>query len=233
MYFQVLGDPHAWPRDGKTPSTACAVIVVDMQHDYCSPGYYIHRAGYDTQRLSAPIERIQRVLVVARHHGLHVLYTRHGRLPDTDPPDPASQVREVATPPFPRTAVRGEPGWQIVPALRPHPADSVVEKSTISAFVSGELDHFLRSKGIRHLALCGNTIDVCVHSTLRAAIDLGYECLLLEDCCGAVNDGLHRWAVESVKVENGVFGTVASAETFIHAFGHSGVLCPPLSFRFR
>ena len=58
---------------------------------------------------------------------------------------------------------------------------------------------------------------MCVHSTLRAAVDLGYECLLLADCCGAVNDGLHRWAIESVKVENGVFGTVANSRTFIQS----------------
>jgi biuret amidohydrolase len=210
MRFQVPGDPHPWPRHRKTPGTSCALIVVDMQHDYCSPGYYIDQAGYDTRRLSEPIERIQRILPAARRSGLHVIYTRHGRLPEPE--------QDPAIPPFPRTAARGEPGWQIVPALLPQAADPVIEKQTCSAFASGELHRLLQSQGIRHLALCGNTIDVCVHSTLRAAIDLDYECLLLADCCGAVNEGLHTWAVESVKVENGVFGTVASAETFINAF---------------
>ena len=218
MDFQVQGDPHWWPRDGKTPSTACAVIVVDMQHDYCSPGYYMDQAGYDTKRLREPIPRIQRVLSVARRSGLHVLYTRHGRVPDTDRPDIINQERRVATPSVPRTAARGEPGWQIVPALLPNATDAVIEKSTCSAFVSGELDRVLRRMGVRHLAFCGNTIDVCVHSTLRAAVDLDYECLLLADCCGAVNDGLHAWAIESVKIEHGVFGTVASAEAFVKAF---------------
>jgi nicotinamidase-related amidase len=106
---------------------------------------------------------------------------------------------------------------QIVPQLLPEPADIIVEKSTFGAFVSDELDRVLRSKRIRHLALCGNTIDVCVHSTLRSAVDLGYECLLLADCCAAVNDGLHTWAIESIRIENGVFGTVADCETFVRA----------------
>jgi len=75
-----------------------------------------------------------------------------------------------------------------------------------------------RSMGVTYLAFCGNTIDVCVHSTLRAAVDLDYECLLLGDCCGAVDDGLHTWAIESVKIENGVFGTGATAEAFVSAF---------------
>lgn len=217
MYFQVQGDPHRWPRDGQTPSAACAVIVVDMQHDYCSPGYYMDQAGYDTKRLCEPIPRIQRVLSVARRSGLRVFYTRHGRVPDTSRPDTLNQELSVATPSGPRVAAQGAPGWQIVPELLPKATDAVVEKSTCSAFVSGELDRVLRSRGIRHLALCGNTIDVCVHSTLRAAVDLDYECLLLEDCCGAVNDGLHTWAIESVKIENGVFGTVANAEAFVKA----------------
>jgi nicotinamidase-related amidase len=212
MYFQVAGDPHPWPRNAKTPSAACALLVVDMQHDYCSPGFYMDRAGYDTRRLSEPIDRIQHAVTIARRNGLQVLYTRHGRKADAD------QKWSVTDPIGPKTAASGEPGWQIVPSLLPNELDIVIEKSTCSAFASGELDHLLRGKGITHLALCGNTIDVCVHSTLRAAIDLDYECLLLEDCCGAVNDDLHRWSIESVKIENGVFGTVASAEDFVAAF---------------
>lgn len=206
MPFQVLGDPHPWPMAGPLPITACALVVVDMQHDYCSPGYYIHQAGYDTQRLSEPIDRIQRVLTAARRHGLPVIYTRHGRAPDR-------------TPTGLTTAARGEPGWHIVPALSPLETETIIEKSTCSAFVSGELHRHLQARGIRHLAFCGNTIDVCVHSTLRSAVDLDYECLLLADCCGAVNDGLHAWAVESVKIEQGVFGTVANAAAFIQALG--------------
>jgi nicotinamidase-related amidase len=220
MYFQVPGDPHPWPRDRKIPGSSCALIVVDMQQDYCSPGYYIDQAGYDTKRLSEPIERIQRVLSAARRRGLHAIYTRHGRLLDPDPFGMTHPEQDSTTLLFPRTAARGELGWQIVPALLPRATDPVIEKWTCSAFVSGELHRLLQSKGVSHLVLCGNTIDVCVHSTLRAAIDLDYERLLLADCCGAVNDGLYTWAIESVKVEDGVFGTVASAEMFIDALSH-------------
>jgi nicotinamidase-related amidase len=201
MRFQVPGDPHSWPRDPDKALSACALIIVDMQHDYCSPGFYIDRAGYDTARLSEPVPRIQRVLAAARRASLRVIYTRHGRIAGT-----------AST-----TAAPGEPGWEIVPELRPQPADAVIEKSTCSAFVSGQLDRLLRENGIRCLAFCGNTIDVCVHSTLRAAVDLGYECLLLGDCCGAVNDELHAWSIASVKIEHGVFGTVASADAFTGA----------------
>jgi hypothetical protein len=59
MSFQVPGDPHPWPRDGKTANNSCAVIVGDMQEDYCSPGYYMDQADYDTGRLREPVKRIQ------------------------------------------------------------------------------------------------------------------------------------------------------------------------------
>jgi biuret amidohydrolase len=213
MSFQVSGNPHLWPQDETTPATACALVVVDMQHDYCSPGFYMDRAGYDTIRLSEPVARIQAVLAAARRGGLSVIYTRHGRLLQRHQSGQSESD-------WPQTAVRGEPGWQIVPALSPAATDTIIEKSTCSAFISGELDHVLRQKGITHLALCGNTIDVCVHSTLRTAVDLGYKCLLLADCCAAVNDELHRWSVESVKIENGVFGSVANAQAFINALTH-------------
>lgn len=219
MDFQVVGDPHPWPRNARTEIGACAVTVVDMQGDYCLPGYYIARAGYDTNRLNAPVGPIQRVLTAARRQGLQVIYTRHSRTVDNDRLGTPELTNAEADGSAVRTAAPGEPGWEIIPALRPQPDDVIVEKTTCSAFVSGELDRLLRSKGIRCLAFCGNTIDVCVHSTLRSAVDLGYECLLLADCCGAVNDGLHAWALESVKIEDGVFGTVADAAAFVGAFG--------------
>jgi nicotinamidase-related amidase len=185
-----------------------------MQHDYCKPGFYIDRAGYDTARLRKPIPRIQDVLSAARHSGAHVIYTQHGRRRTY--PETPSGARPGETS-FPLTACRGEPGWEIVPELEPRATDTVLQKSTINAFFSGELRTLLTKASVQHLAFCGNTIDVCVHSTLRAAVDLGYDCLLLADCCGAVNDDLHRWAIESVKVEDGVFGTVATASAFVRA----------------
>lgn len=218
MYFSVAGDPYPWPHQAKVSSGACAVIVVDMQDDYCSQGHYIDRAGYDLKGLQAPIEPIKRVLAAARRAGMPVIYTRHAGTPNADrSARSGARDRRQGVSADAKTAARGEPGWHIVKELSPQADEVVVDKSTISAFASSDLDGILRSKSIGHLAFCGNTIDVCVHSTLRSAVDLGYECLLLEDCCGAVNEGLHTWAIESVKIEDGIFGTVASSAEFVDA----------------
>ena len=133
MHFQVPGDPHPWPRDAGTASSACAVIVVDMQEDYCSPGYYMDRAGYDTKRLREPVECIQRVLSAARRNGLPVIYTRHGRAPESDGSETIDEEPGMAPAAGPKTAARGETGWQIVPELLPDAYDTVIEKSTCSS----------------------------------------------------------------------------------------------------
>ena len=117
--------------------------------------------------------------------------------------------------------MRGEPGWEINPSVSPIDGEPVVDKTANSAFIGTDLDLVLRARGVDKLIVCGNTLDVCVHCTLRHANDLNYQCLLLEDCCGCVEEvaGLRAAMIASVGVEGGIFGTVATADALIAALG--------------
>lgn len=211
--------PHPWPRVGPLVPQRTALMVVDMQLDFCEERGYMGHMGYDMESLRAPIEPIVRVLQSSRLAGLHIIYTRQGYRSDfADVPRhkracSSSVVGKEG--PLGRMLVRNEPGWHIIPELAPRMGEPIVDKTANGAFYGTDLESVLRSLEVGSIAFCGNTIDVCVHTTLRDANDRGYECLLIEDCCGAVDPDLHAAAVKMVKVEDGVFGSVTDSNTFV------------------
>ena len=203
---------------------ATALLVIDMQRDFCSPQGYAARAGLDVARLARPIAQIQRLLMAARAGGLLVVHTREGHLPDLSdcPPEKMRRSMRAGAPigsvgPMGRLLVRGEIGHDFIDALQPQAGEVVIDKPGYGAFHLTDLEGVLIRRNIRHLLLCGVTTEVCVHSTLREAVDRGYGCTTVGDATAASDPALQAPALAMIGVEGGIFGQVASTDQVLAA----------------
>lgn len=186
-----------------------ALLAIDLQKEFFEQG-----TGACLEEMRAMLPRVNRLIALARKLECKVIHTRESYQPDLS--DVNAYRRSLGYVGSQRSLGRfciiGEPGHEFVDEARPVAGEAVIDKAGFSAFYNSNLDGLLQQDGIDHLILCGVTTQACVHSTLREAVDRGYWCLTVADCCAALDPGMHDAALDIIAGEGHLFGWVADAE---------------------
>jgi len=199
-----------------------ALLMIDMQRDFLDPRGYFARSGVDIRPVREIIPRAARLLEAARKARLRIIHTREGHRPDLSDLTLVKRRRaeRAGVPigsagPLGRLLVRGEPGHAIVDELAPLPGEPVIDKPGFGAFYATDLELLLRAEGIEHLTIAGVTTDICVHSTLREAVDRGFDCTTVGDACAAGDPDIHAAMLRCIDGEGGILGRVLSVSEVV------------------
>jgi nicotinamidase-related amidase len=217
MTLTVEADPGPFTFDAATT----ALVIIDMQRDFCESGGFGETLGNDVSLLRTVIPPLQAVLTAFREAGLTVIHTREGHVPDLSDCPPAKlnrgepSLRIGAHGPKGRILVRGEYGHDIIDELAPLPGELVVDKPGKGSFHGTTFGAELEARGITSLVVTGVTTEVCVHTTVREANDRGYECLVLSDCTGSYFPEFQAAGLAMIAAQGGIFGWVAPSSALL------------------
>src|SRR4051794_9717588 len=216
----IQAEPFPLEFDPKTT----ALVIIDMQRDFVLPGGFGEKLGIDTSLLLAAVKPTQQVLAKARKKGMLVIHTREGHRPDLSDCPPAKLTRGGKTfigkkSPMGRILVRGEKGHDIIHQLYPKPGEPIIDKPGKGSFHATDLHQILGNRGIKTLIVCGVTLEVCVHTTVREANDRGYECVVLSDCVASYFPEFQRVGLEMIKAQGAIFGWVSTSDDVLKALG--------------
>lgn len=205
-----------------------AVIVVDMQNDFCAPGGWMDAIGVDIEASRQAIEPLNALLPALREAGVTVLWVNWGNRPDRAnlPPWIFRAGRPTGdgfgygdTTPNGKGPIleRGSWGAEVVDELAIEPDDVLVHKYRFSGFHDNELDSVLRNRAITTLLFTGTNTEVCVLATLMDAGFLGYDCILVEDACSTSSPAASTETV--TRLVRDLYGFTTTSEDIVNALG--------------
>lgn len=187
-----------------------ALVIVDMQNDFCSEGGWADRAGYDTQRCRSAIPGIQRAVRWARKHDLWVIWigwANREDLRNLGAPTLYQYKKSLGMKGIGEPLSKGDEcygalisdtwGTQVVDELSDFKKDTdvVVDKVRTSGFFGTHLDQILRTQGLTTLLFAGVNTDQCVSTTMEGACFRDYNVLLIEDATATSSPDYCKLAV--------------------------------------
>src|SRR6201995_3924888 len=160
----------ARPEPLRVSADETAIIVIDMQNAYASPGGYLDLAGFDIGGAAAVIEQSAQVLATGRAAGMIIVYFQNGwdaaYVEAGGPGSPnwhkSNALKTMRERPELQGTLLAKGGWDyaLVDKLKPGAGDIVIEKPRYSAFYNTALDSILRARGIKNLIFCGIATNV-------------------------------------------------------------------------
>jgi len=206
--------------------SACALIVVDMQNDFCSRGGWVDFIGGDCDALMAPVEPLNRLLPALRREQVPIIWVNWGNRPDRLNLSPSilhvynrdGEGRGIGDP-LPgngsRVLEKGSWGAAIVSGLDADPNDICVDKYRMSGFWDTPLRSILHNLSVRTVLLAGVNLDQCVMATLQDAVNCGFDAVLLRDC-SATNSPSYCVDATLYNIKQ-CYGFVSSGEALLAA----------------
>lgn len=202
-----MAEPFLRALDEKVAPNRAAVLVVDVQNDFCADQGVFGKAGYDLSMAQAMVPRLERLIEGAREAGVPVLFIQAIYDPVYLPPVWYERNARLDFE-IPR-CLSGSWGAEFY-HVAPLPAEMVVVKHRYSAFFGTELDLLLRSRGIQTVIMSGVATNICVESTARDAFMRNYYVVLVDDCSAAYRQEHHRGTLANIELGFGVVTTSAA-----------------------
>lgn len=210
-----LGD-RCYPKSfgEKVAPHHTAVIVVDMQNEFCSPDGYVARQGWDIRPMQAMALHLKRFVGEARGH-VPIIHVRGQYEPAMMPPQMVERLHRLNIPAYCQPGTKGS---EFYPGFEPMPGDLVITKRTFSAFAHSELEYVLRNLRIETVVVTGTFTNVCVDSTVRDAYFRGFYPVIPSDLSATPDPEVHRVTLATL---GHFFGVVVPSSEIIDAWAKS------------
>ena len=195
----------------KIDPTRTALIVVDMQNEFCSPDGYVARQGWDIRPMQAMALNLSGFVAAARRY-VRVIHVRGQYEPAMMPPQMVERLHKLGIAPY---CQPGTKGAEFYPEFEPGSGDITITKRTFSAFAHTELEYLLRNLGLHTVIVTGTFSNVCVNSTVRDAYFRGFYPVIPEDLSAAPDPDAHRVTMATL---GNFFGVVVSSREILQTW---------------
>lgn len=178
-----------------------ALLIVDVQKDFCAPDGEYARRGLDVSMMLAMAPRLKGLIDAAREKGVFIIFIQgldgvEEVLADVW----VERIAESGLPPDRLFSVAGTEGAEFFPPVLPQKDDLIITKYRYSAFTGTNLDQVLRSNNILTVIVTGVVTEICVEATVRSAGDLDYRVVVVEDCTGTKRHDIQESALERMEI---------------------------------